>query len=129
MEERARLSRGSDNFAIMAPSTAVRITDVFPASLQKVLSCQLMRGYLRFFESLFINSVLDERFIILFGNEVNVTKLFIPLSIEENCVAQFYLRRDCKQSLPNGKAPKCFTVYNNGLSYNGIILFFLERLL
>lgn len=69
MAERSRLSRDSDNFAIVAPSTTVRITDVFPASLQKVLSCQLMRGYLSYFESLFINSVLDERFIILFVNQ------------------------------------------------------------
>lgn len=49
-----RLSQSSDNFAIVAPSTTVRSTDVFPASLQKVLSCQLTRGYLSLFESLLL---------------------------------------------------------------------------
>lgn len=82
MAERARLSRGSDNFAIVAPSTTVRVTDVFPASLQKVLSCQLMRGYLRFFESLFINSVLDEDLLFYLEIKSLLRSFFIPSSID-----------------------------------------------
>lgn len=64
--EAAATPRRWRNLAIVVPSTTVRPTDAFPASLQKVSSCQPVRGMSwNFLEGRFIHSILLEIYLLL----------------------------------------------------------------
>lgn len=54
------------NSPIVAPSPSVRSTDVFPASLQKVLSCQLVRVRLKFAWGAFYSFSENDLFVIIY---------------------------------------------------------------